>query len=272
MDQAKPLGRYITILEAVAKLPGGARLSDIVELTGLPKGTASRQVTALLNANLLARVPESNSHFQPGERLVALLQQLLQHSSIHDCFERKLTPLADHFGETVVASELRERKVEAFCTVIPTQAHGATIHPGDRLRPVHACSTAKAILAHQDPKRIKQLTKRSFRFYTQNTITSAEKLESELEHVRTKGYALCDEELDTGVTSIAIPVEIPRVGVVFSIGVVGLTQNMRKHTTDRWVGDLNKTAKKIVQDIRETSNSHVREFLSPRTRSNGEVD
>ena len=57
--------------------------------------------------------------------------------------------------------------------------------------------------------------------YTDKTYTDIEQLRRDIELVRARGYAECVEEIQTGVTSVAVPIFMANVGAIFSIGCIG---------------------------------------------------
>ena len=64
--------------------------------------------------------------------------------------------------------------------------------------------------------------------FTENTIADVDTYMAELDTVRTQGFAECQEEIEQGVYSIAIPVSADKQRVPeFSIGLVGPTALMR---------------------------------------------
>ena len=46
--------------------------------------------------------------------------------------------------------------------------------------------------------------------YTARTINSVDKLRLSLRNVRRNGYALCDQEYEVGLRSIAVPIRTPQ--------------------------------------------------------------
>jgi DNA-binding IclR family transcriptional regulator len=62
------------------------------------------------------------------------------------------------------------------------------------------------------------------RRYTSNTVVDPQALLQNLVEVRMQGYAICADELDPDVMSFACPIHLPSVGVLFSVGIVGLSR------------------------------------------------
>jgi len=67
----------------------------------------------------------------------------------------------------------------------------------------------------------------------------------DLETVRRSGYAVCDNQLDPGVLSYAAPVHLNGAGVLYSVGVVGLTARLGRYAESKLAGDLRAAAEAI---------------------------
>ena len=75
-------------------------------------------------------------------------------------------------------------------------------HVGGKLPP-YGTSTGKCLLAYMDPERARYcFDKISFTAMTKRTITNMADLQSELELVRQRGYAVDDEESHEGLFKI----------------------------------------------------------------------
>jgi DNA-binding IclR family transcriptional regulator len=80
------------------------------------------------------------------------------------------------------------------------------VNIGDRL-PVYCASMGKVILAYLPKNRLEEiLSSIGFRKRTDNTIVSRSALMEELEQIRTKGFAINDEELEKGLRAVAAPI------------------------------------------------------------------
>jgi DNA-binding IclR family transcriptional regulator len=86
--------------------------------------------------------------------------------------------------------------------------------------------------------------------YTANTCIELRQLKRQYAQVRSQGYALCIDELDPGVMSVATPVRMEAVGVFYSVGLVGLQPRLSKFPTDRLVTGLKAAAESIAKLVR----------------------
>ena len=66
--------------------------------------------------------------------------------------------------------------------------------------------------------------------FTKNTITSLSDMERELSRIRTRGYAVDQQENEPGVCCVAAPIADPLQGIVAAISVSGPTVRIREES------------------------------------------
>jgi DNA-binding IclR family transcriptional regulator len=82
--------------------------------------------------------------------------------------------------------------------------------------------------------------------FTERTHVDEAAVRADLATVRRHGFAVCDEELDPGVLSYACPVRLDGAGVLYSVGVVGLSQRLGRYPQDEVVAALRASAERIA--------------------------
>ena len=94
--------------------------------------------------------------------------------------------------------------------------------------PVHSTSIGKALIAHLPDGDVDQIiAARGLTRFTERTITSARKLKVELARVREHGYAVSNEENETGVRAVASPVFDHDGRVVAAVNLGGPAVQLR---------------------------------------------
>jgi DNA-binding IclR family transcriptional regulator len=78
-------------------------------------------------------------------------------------------------------------------------------------------------------------------------------LRKELKKVFAQGFAVCDNELDPGVLSFAVPVNIESLGVRFALGLQGLSSQFRGTPTVEIVKKLRLASESLSRRIGATS-------------------
>lgn len=244
MSNAKGiLYRYAAVLDAVASRPDGLSLTETMQATGLPRGTVHRLLGALLDVGYLA-TRDSRKIYGLGPRLARLAHLGVPPASVDTVARPILDALVDKLGETAFLARLAGDRVESFATAVPRQEGQSHVHPG-RDMPIHAAASAKAIFAFQEAPLIERALARPRTRYTDDTRVDAKQVRRDLQTVRRKGYAVCANELDPGVLSYAAPVNVEGAGVLYSVGVVGLSARLGRHSETQLAGELRAAAQSI---------------------------
>jgi DNA-binding IclR family transcriptional regulator len=248
MSSAKGiLLRYAAVLDAIAARPDGLSLTETMQATGLPRGTVHRLLGALLDVGYLA-TRDSRKIYMLGPRLVRLLHLGVSPLSLDAVVKPILDGLVQKLGETAFLAGLAGDRVESFVTAVPSREGQSHVHPG-RDMPIHAAASAKAIFAFQDAPLVERALERPRIRYTDDTRVDAKHVRKDLETVRRKGYAVCANELDPGVLSYAVPVNVQGSGVLYSVGVVGLSARLACHGEAQLAGDLRAAAQTISERL-----------------------
>lgn len=206
----------LRIIDALADL-NGASTSQIAAHLNLPKSTVHAHLRTLLENEYVI------TH-QGAYSLALHLFELGQHAR------------SRHEIVTVAIEELErlaERTQEIASLLIEEHGHGVFVYSvngstrrrtssriGRRVH-LHATSSGKAILAHLSKERIHTLVDRhGLEAYTSNTITTRSVLFEELETIRSQGYAVDDEERQTGFFCTGAPV-LAETEVLGAISISG---------------------------------------------------
>ncbi len=241
------LARYALVLETLAAAPEGLSLMEVVQATGLPRGTAHRLLGALRGIGYIAP-RDSRKIYVLGPRLLRLLHLGVAPAAVSSLVQPMLEALVARFKETAFVAKLVGADVKSVAMVVPESDGQSFVQPG-RVMPVHAAASAKAILAFQDEALIDEVLSRPRTRYTENTRVEEAELRADLEQVRRQGFALCDEELDPGVLSYACPVHLEGAGVLYSIGLVGLSRRLGDHPQSEVVATLRAAAEAFSKSL-----------------------
>jgi IclR family transcriptional regulator, acetate operon repressor len=219
------LDRVATILDHLAGASSGLTLSELSTATGLAPGTCHRLLGGLQQARLAER-DESSLRWRPGLALVRITSTLEQRSGTNS-IDRVLETLRDGWQECFFFSVMTEGSVICIRSVETTDTHrvSVTVPPGRRL-PLHAAASGKAIAAQLPKTTVRaMLATDRRRKFTDHTLTRLVDIERDLAATRGRGYAICDQEVEAGVTAFAVPL----VGIrdeLSSLAVIGPRERM----------------------------------------------
>lgn len=216
----KPLDRYFRILEVVSAFPSGIGLAQIAEIVGLPKTTAHRLLRGLLESEVLETSPAAPLLYVTGIRIRRLLYTSAGADWIEKLTRVVLGEVAEQTGHTCFVAKFEDLKVRSVAMVTPNDPASGYVVPG-RLLALHAGSSAKAILAFQEPAIIRRILPYPLPRLTDKTITDPEALFAEFARIREGAVAVCDGEDYQGFGGLALPIHLPDVGVIFSVALTG---------------------------------------------------
>jgi IclR family acetate operon transcriptional repressor len=185
------------LLQAIAMSgPGGARFSEIVRLTSVPKSTAHRLLNEL--ADIGAVRYDSSSKTYAGGLLLA--------RHIRGTVRPHLKKLHDDTGHTVTLG-IRDGEHGVYIDKIENQDFGIRLHSEiGKAFPLHCTGIGKALLAQLSPGLLATTLPKRLEALTPDTITSKKQLRADLAEIRERGYALDDGEVTRGLLCIAAPV------------------------------------------------------------------
>ena len=239
------LTRYATVLDALAAAPGGLSLIEVVRATGLPRGTAHRLLGALRGVGFIAG-RDGRKVYVLGPRLLRLLHLGQAPAAVEAAVRPLLDGLTARFKETAFLAKLTGREVRSVAMKTPDSESQSYVQPG-RVMPVHAAASAKAIWAYQDAGPLEAILAEPRARFTEKTRSGEVELRTDLEQVRQNGFAVCDGELDPGVLSYACPVHLDGAGVLYAIGMVGLSQRLGRFDAREVVAALQAAAETFAK-------------------------
>lgn len=216
----KPLERYFRILEVVSAFPSGIGLGQIADIVDLPKPTVHRLLKGLGESRLLASHPTAPQLYVTGARILRLLYTSAGADWIETVTRSVLGDIAGQTGQTCYIAKFEDLKIRSVAMVTPDNPSSGYVVPGRHLT-IHCASSAKAILAFQDPALVRRILPYPLPRLTDKTITDVEDLFAEFTAIREGAPAICDGEDYQGFGGLAYPVHLPEVGVIFSLALTG---------------------------------------------------
>jgi DNA-binding IclR family transcriptional regulator len=215
--------RAARLLSEVVHASDPVTFSELTAVTGLAKSTTSRLLLALERNHLVRR--DAHGRFLPGEMFVSFAWRGGADASLVAVAQPFLDRLGKSTGETINLGVASGKGVEQIAQVDCTYLIGGTNWVGLSV-PLHASALGKVLLAYGAA----QLPPGELEKRTDKTITSEAALRLELAAVRTRGYAVADEELEPGLIALAAPVFRYDGTVVAAMSVSAPTARMTTQT------------------------------------------
>jgi IclR family acetate operon transcriptional repressor len=238
--------RAITVLELIAK-QGRAGITEIAAELGVHKSTASRLVSVLESRGLVEQLGERGK-YALGFGLARLASAATGRLDLTKLSQPVCEELAARLGETVNVAVLHDGAAINISQGFGSSAVAVQNWVGQRT-PLHATSSGRVLLAHAaGPVRVDVL-RGPLPSYTPHTVTDPAKLAAELEQVRRNGFAMCFEQLETGLHAVAVPVCDPRGEVIAAISASGPSYRLSRKRAREIVPDLAAAAAELSAQL-----------------------
>ena len=202
-DYVLSLEKGLVIIEAFGYIRGPATLTQIAEVTGYTKAAVRRSLHTLCELgyalqrgrqfSLAARTLRLGSAYVVSDALARLAQPILEIT-------------AERTRESASIAVLDSQDVVFVARATHRRSLSIGLSAGARL-PAYASATGRVLLASQPRDWVKFILNRMSRpALTSKTLISVTKILHQVDLAHRQGYALCDEELEVGLRSIAVPI------------------------------------------------------------------
>lgn len=199
------LRKGFAVMECLADHPGGLTMQEIINTLELPKTTAFRLLSSMVEMGYLILNPES-ARYTLARRLLRLGLAALGQSNIVEQALGPMRMLRDSVRESVMLGVFIANRVVLLEQVLGSHNFTFMLKPGSDFC-LHASAPGKLFIAMMpDSEREAAMATIDFKRFNEHTIATREELDAELETIRTKGYALDLEEEMSGVHCVAAPV------------------------------------------------------------------
>ena len=221
------VSRMLDILEALALASEELSLSQLQSQLHLPPPTLHRMLRVLIERGYVEQNTESR-HSGPGLRIILIAEATTRNARfdlIHIArpFLKRLT---DESGESSNLVVPQNRKI-VYVDQIPSPRSVRMFTEVGQRAPLYCTGSGKAILSRLPADELEDyLGATMLRSVTPRTIISPTALQHEIKTIRDRGYALDDEEYETGVRCVAAAIMNHFGRCVAAISVSGPTNRM----------------------------------------------
>jgi DNA-binding IclR family transcriptional regulator len=236
------LDRGLAVLELIARR-GEARLAELAADLGTSRTTMFRVLETLRGRGFVEHVVASHTYrLGPGARSLAAQAS---GSAIRRLAEPAMADLRNATGETINLIGVQggrlvyEAVLEGGYALRSLPSLGQTVA-------AHCSALGKAVLAESTAaQRAVLLGPEPYQRFTQNTITARSELDGALETIRRCGYAIDEEEIETGLTCVAAAIRGMDGRPAGAISVSGLSDRMHQ----RELGELGQRVRVLCEGI-----------------------
>jgi IclR family transcriptional regulator, pca regulon regulatory protein len=214
------LAKGIAILEAFDASRPEMTLSEVAKTVGLSPAAARR---SLLTLETLGYVGRKDKRFHLRPKLLALGSAFYVSARIDEILSEDLHRIVDRFGDASSVGTLDGEDVIYVAHHSVQRARRATATVGARY-PVYATSMGRVLLAGLTDEEIDVYLKRyEPKRLTSKTCTNKKALRAEVMAARRNGYATTVDQLDYGITALAVPIRDAEGATIAALNTSGYT-------------------------------------------------
>ena len=208
-DQTRSSGssaeRSLRLLSTLAKEGKGMSLAQLADDLQLPKATAHRLTTQLLELGFIGR-GEDERYFEIGPAMRRMALDTLNHDTVRGLRHIVLTDVVSTVGETCNFTTLDGAGVMYLDRVEASWPWRLTLDVGVHV-PIHCTASGKLFLSFMPEDRRDAILKTiKLERMTDHTITDIGTLKKEFASIAKQGYAYDRQEFIPGLIAMAVPV------------------------------------------------------------------
>jgi DNA-binding IclR family transcriptional regulator len=214
------LDRALAALAILADRSSECGLAELCIELKLHKSTVHRLMMVLEQHRLVVKNPDTG-RYRLGLKLFELGSKAIEGLDLRARARPYLDRLQNEFSETVFFCILDDGQVFYMEKVESQQSVRTACTVGSRA-PAYCTAVGKAMLAELTEKEVDNVIRRwGLKAITKNTIRTAAALRTELKAVRSRGYAIDDEEKEEGLRCVSAAVRGHSGKLVAAMSVSG---------------------------------------------------
>ena len=248
-DLVKSSARTLDILKLISEYPDDLTLSDISHTTNIPLSSLHALVHTMVEKEYLVRDEHSLRYaFGPGfARLVTSFASNIDLVSLAD-------PVIDKMRcgcEEGISMSILDGDMIRFIHFRHATSMVQVVNTIGSHLPAHATGSGQVMLAYLPDEEVDRLyPDEQLPRTTQNTITSRSELKRTLKAVRLQGYAIDNEESESGIWAIAGCIRNPDGKPMAAISIVAPTTRVHEELIPIWTKLITESATELSAKIR----------------------
>lgn len=219
--------RGLKILMMFSEENPSLSLTQIASKLGVSRTTPYRLVYTLQTMGYV-RQDENTKRYELTPKVLELGFTYLNTLHLPEISRPYLEKLRDETGSSTHIGILDGQEV-VYIARVPGKGISTILNVtvGSRL-PAHATAIGKLLLAYQKPGDLEGILHDiELKLFTKQTKTQMLELHQELAEIREKGYSISNEELESGIYSLAAPIFDAQGNVVASVNIVAPVTMLR---------------------------------------------
>lgn len=246
--KVKSVDRALHLLEIMAEEKTELELKELCKKTHINTTTLYRLLQTLKNRVFVAQNPYTG-RYRLGLKLLELGYAAGEQIELRRIALPFLQELMEKTGETANLVILDEGEA-IYIEKVESPASLRMFYRIGKQAPAHATGVGKVLLAALPSEKVTQIIKsKGLCKLTENTITSPENLQKELEKIHENGFAIDNEECEVGAKCIAAPIRDYTNQVVAAVSISGPSARLSEERLNELAEVVKDIAYKISQKI-----------------------
>jgi len=246
--KVKSVDRALGLLDVMAREKKELELVELSRKANINTTTLYRLLQTLKSRGFVVE-DSHRGKYRLGLKLVELGHAVVEQIQLRKIALPFLEELMQKTGETANLVILDEGEA-IYIEKVESPASLRMFHRIGKQAPAHATGVGKVLLASLSSDKVEEIIrKKGLARLTENTITSPEMLQQELEKIRKQGYAIDDEECEVGAKCLAAPIKDYTNQVVAAVSISGPSVRLTEEKLEKLVDVVKETAYKISQKI-----------------------
>ena len=218
------LARGLVVIQAFTPQMPQMTISQLSLRTGLSRAAVRRCLYTLVKLGFAGADEAQRYSLRP--KMLTLANTYTASSTLANAAQPILERMSAVHHESFSVATLDGDDIVYIARSSVNRVMAVDLHIGSRL-PAFCTSMGRVLLAYLPQDQLESFLSRLVMTpFTPRTINSSEKLRLALRNVRRNGYALCDQEYEAGLRSLAVPVTAPNGRVVATVNLSGHAPRM----------------------------------------------
>lgn len=245
--RVQAIDRAVLILRCFSERTRELSLGEITERLDINKSTLHGIISTLKYHGLIDQ-DERTQKYKLGLGLLELGAIVSNSMDINEIAEPYLDDLCAKLHETVHMCLLENRDVVYIAKKESDQSVRIITNIGSRI-PAYCTGVGKALLANQPLESLELHLPDTLEKMAPNTVTDKAILKSDLEKIRSRGYAIDDEEYIPGLFCVAAPIFDRNGQAKYAISTSGPSVRMNPDKVEQAVALVREAAKEISKRL-----------------------
>lgn len=241
--RAPSVKRALDLLELVAKSSQGLGISELARRLNISKGTVFGILNQLEERGVLVRGPVGKN-YSLGPWLNALSSQGQAYIRLREVCGPEMHRLREELNQSIFMGVATRKGVTVLEARQAAGVIGISAGPGTRL-PLSVGAVGKVFLAGLPDLEVNRVLEKGLKEYTPHTITDPDILKKQLSNIRSRGYAIEENEYLMGVWAAAASLGSSQ-GLPAALWSVGFIGDLAPKNLDDLGLSLHKAAGRII--------------------------